>query len=95
MSSGTEGLDSPDSNKIPDETQRQIDTCHQIMRAMTGVFLVAFGLIIVMTTFSTGPFVQTAGKGLYYLILLSGLVSLLTWGYRSRLEKRLSVPPVV
>lgn len=95
MSSEAQSPDGPGNEAVAAETQRQLDVCHQVMRAMTGVFLVAFGLIIVLTTFSTGPFVRMTGKGLYYLILMSGLVSFVTWAYRSRLEKRLRVPPVV
>ena len=91
--SSAESPNGSDEEQI--KIERHMDSCQQVMRAMTGVFLVAFGLIIVMTTFSTGPFVRTAGKGLYYLILLSGLVSLVTWAYRTRLEKRFRVPPVV
>lgn len=84
------------SEGAPDSpTAQRIAQCHGILRAMTGVFLVSFGLIIVMTTFSTGPFVRVAAKGLYYLILLSGAVSFATWLYRTRLEKRLTMPPLI
>jgi hypothetical protein len=90
---GGDSLEEP--GPAASQVEDKIAQCHKILRAMTGVFLVAFGLIIIMTTFSTGPFVQTAGKGFYYLIVLSGLVSLMTWLYRTQLEKRLRVPPIL
>jgi len=55
----------------------------------TIVILVSFALIIVSTTVSTGPFVQVLGKALYYVIVLGVVVSLATWIFRGRLEKRL------
>jgi hypothetical protein len=66
-----------------------IDACQKVLRLTTGVILVAFLLIIATTTFSTGPFVQAAGKVLYYVIVVDALISLGTWYYRTRLEKRL------
>ena len=63
--------------------------CQNILRCTTGIILTAFVLIIVLTTVSTGPFVQMAGKALYYAIILAALVSLGTWFYRTRLEKRM------
>ena len=76
--------------------------CHKILRAMTGIILGTFAVIIAMTTVSTGPFVQvngqlfystgsfvqTSGKLLYYLIVLAALLSLGAWLYRIRLEKQ-------
>jgi hypothetical protein len=76
----------------PDPTQqeysRTFTLCQQILRVTTGVILAAFVSIIAMTTVSTGPFVQTVGKLLYYVIVLAALVSLGTWFYRTRLAKR-------
>jgi|APSaa5957512622_1039677.scaffolds.fasta_scaffold35702_2 hypothetical protein len=66
-----------------------INACQKVLRLTTGVILVAFLLIIATTTFSTGPFVQTAGKVLYYVIVVDALISLGTWYYRTRLEKHL------
>lgn len=66
-----------------------LQNCQTAMRLATGIILGAFVLIIGMTTFSTGPAVQFLGKVLYYVIVLSILISLGIWYYRSRLEKRL------
>lgn len=66
--------------------------CQKILRLTTGIILAAFVLIIVLTTVSTGPFVQVAGKVLYYVIIFDALVSLGTWFYRTRLEKRTREP---
>ena len=71
------------------EIEATVKRCHRMMRVATGVILAAFVLIIGMTTFSTGPFVQAVGKGLYYVILLSILLSLGVWYYRTKLEKKL------
>jgi len=68
---------------------RAIDACQKVLRLATGVILVAFVAIIATTTISTGPFVQTTGKILYYVIVVDAFVSLGTWYYRTRLEKRL------
>ena len=77
------------------ESDKGFARCQQILRLMTGVFLVALVLIILLTTISTGSFVQITAKILYYFILLSGLVSLITWLYRIRIEKRLRLPPII
>ena len=66
-----------------------LQNCQRAMRLATGIILGAFVLIIGMTTVSTGPAVQFFGKALYYVIVLSILISLGIWYYRSRLEKRL------
>ena len=52
---------------------------HRVLRYLTGVMIVAFVLIVLLTTISTGPFVQVVARGLYYLILCVPVVSLLTW----------------
>ena len=65
-----------------------IAACQQILRLATVVILSAFVLVIVLTTISTGPLVQQMGKSLYFVIVGSALVSLVTWFFRTRLEKR-------
>jgi len=78
------------SENLPRRDSREtIATCQKILRFTTGVILTAFVLIIALTTISTGPFMQVAGKALYYVIVLDAVVSLGTWYYRTRLEKRL------
>jgi membrane protein implicated in regulation of membrane protease activity len=71
------------------DTQWNIAMCHQVLRAATALILGSFVLIIVATTISNGPFVQVLGKGLYYAIVISAVVSLLTWVYRTRLERQM------
>ena len=71
------------------ENDPALRVCQQILRSATIVILVSFALIIVSTTVSTGPFVQVLGKALYYVIVLGVVVSLATWIFRGRLEKRL------
>ena len=71
------------------DIEATVKKCHKMMRFATGVILAAFVLIIGVTTFSTGPVVQVVGKGLYYVILLSILLSLGVWYYRSKREKLL------
>ena len=63
--------------------------CNKMLRVSTGVVLLAFVLIVGMTTFSTGPFVRSCGQVLYYVIVLDGFFSLGVWLLRARLEKRL------
>ena len=77
-------------NSAPSESaEAAIGLCQRILRAATVIILGSFLIIIVSTTVSTGAFVQTLGKGLYYAIVASAVVSLLTWYYRTRLERRL------
>jgi hypothetical protein len=68
--------------------QRSIVRCQNVLRVLTGVILGAFGLIVAMTTWSTGGFVQVTAKGLYYVIILSAVASLGTWVYRLLMEKQ-------
>ncbi len=68
--------------------EKIVAICQRVLRLTTGVFLAAFILIIAMTTLSTGPYVRMAAKGLYFLILVSALVSLGVWLYRNKTEKR-------
>jgi len=70
-----------------------MDLCQQVYRIATGAILIAFLLIIVLTTASTGPMVQFLGKALYYTILLSVVASLVTWLVRLRLEKKALAEP--
>ncbi len=64
--------------------------CQKIIRINTGIILVAFALIIILTTVSTAEWVRAAGKALYYVIALQALTSVGTWYYRTRLEKALA-----
>ena len=64
--------------------------CQKILRINTGVILVAFALIIILTTVSTAEWVRATGKALYYVIALQALTSVGTWYYRTRLEKALA-----
>ena len=66
-----------------------IARCQRILRFMTVAIMVSFLLIIILTTASTGGFVQVTAKGLYHVILLSAVASLVTWVVRIRLEKRM------
>ena len=66
-----------------------VELCQTILRISTGIILMAFALIIVVTTISTQEWAQLAGKGLYYIIVLDAVVSLGVWYYRTRLEKDL------
>ena len=64
--------------------------CQKILRINTGVILVAFALIIILTTVSTAEWVRATGKALYYLIALQAVTSVGTWYCRTRLEKALA-----
>ena len=64
--------------------------CHKILRINTGVILAAFALIIIFTTISTSEWVRATGKVLYYVIVSQALASVMTWYYRTRLEKALA-----
>ena len=66
-----------------------IEECQKVLRAMTGIILLSFVLIVVLTTASTAVFVQFAAKTLYYLILASAVTSLITWAVRVRLQKKI------
>ena len=77
-----------DDNK---DYQHCITICQKILHTTTGIILGSFALIVVMTTVSTGPLVRGGGKALYYIILFSILVSLVTWYLRVRMEKRIAV----
>lgn len=77
-----------EKNELPGVAER-IQRCQRFLRLMTGIILGAFALIILMTTFSTGPAVQSGGKLLYYLIVLAAFSSLGVWLYRVWLEKHL------
>lgn len=65
---------------------------HRVLRFLTGVMIVAFLLIVVLTTISTGPFVQVTARGLYFLILAVPVASLLTWVLRLWAERRAAGP---
>lgn len=65
-----------------------LESCQRILRVLTGVMIGAFGLIVLLTTVSTGPFAQVAGRGLYFAILACAAVSLGTWLARLCAERR-------
>ncbi len=69
--------------------------CQLFMRAATAVIMGAFVLIVVLTTASTGAFVQVAAKVLYYVIVTSAIFSVVVWFYRTRIEKRIRIPRVL
>ncbi len=76
---------------VGDGSQRSlaaIAACQKVLRSMTAIILVAFVLIIVLTTASTSPVVQVTAKALYYLILAAALTSLMAWIARVRLQKK-------
>jgi Kef-type K+ transport system membrane component KefB len=62
--------------------------CQRVYRVATGVILTAFVLLILITTVSTGSFVQLTGKALYYVVLGGALLLAATWYRRTQLEKR-------
>ena len=72
-----------------------ITRCQRILHALTGVMIGAFVLILLMTTFSTGPFVQVTGRGLYFLILAGAVLSFAAWLVRGRAEGLLGRDPDV
>lgn len=74
-----------DTGRDPTAT---LESCQRILRALTGVMIGAFGLIVLLTTVSTGPFAQVAGRGLYFAILTCAAVSLGAWLARLRAERR-------
>ena len=65
-----------------------IAACQKVLRFMTAIILVAFVLIIVLTTVSTSPVVQVTAKAFYYLILAAALTSLVAWIARVRVQKK-------
>ena len=69
---------------------RALALCQKMLRINTGVILVAFALIIILTTISTSEWVRATGKVLYYVIVSQALASAMTWYYRTRLEKALA-----
>ena len=66
-----------------------IATCQRILRSLTGAMIGAFILIVVLTTFSVGEPVQIIGRGLYFIILASVVVSLAVWAVRVRFEREM------
>jgi hypothetical protein len=66
-----------------------LEVCHRSLRILTGVMIGAFVLIILCTTISTGPAVQVVGRGLYFVILLSAVASLVIWITRLRTERKM------
>ena len=74
---------------------KQVGYCQRFLRGATAVIMGAFVLIIILTTASTGAFVQVAAKVLYYVIVTSAIFSVFAWFYRSRIEKRIRLPRVL
>lgn len=72
----------------PPAVPTAIGICQRVLRALTGVMIAAFVLIILLTTASTGPVAQVAGRSLYYVILAAAAVSLAAWAVRVRLERK-------
>ena len=68
------------------------EASHRVLRFLTGVMIVAFLLIVVLTTISTGPFVQVTARGLYFLILAVPVASLVTWILRLWAQRRAAEP---
>ena len=71
-----------------DQIVRAIQQCKSVLRGTTIGILTALGSIIVLTTISTSTFVQISAKGLFYLIVLQLLVSLVVWRLQARMIKR-------
>ncbi|MCY3737915.1 MAG: hypothetical protein OXG13_16005 [Gemmatimonadaceae bacterium] len=78
----------PPAEARPRDPAALYEASHRVLRFLTGVMIVAFLLIVVLTTVSTGPFVQIAARGLYFLILAVPVASLLTWILRLWAERR-------
>ena len=74
---------------------KQVGYCQLFLRTATAVIMGAFVLIIIMTTASTGAFVQVAAKVLYYVIIASAICSVVVWFYRTRIERRIRVPRIL
>lgn len=66
-----------------------IAMCHRALKWLTITIMTSILLVIAMTTFSTGTFVQIAGKGLYLVVIGAAIVSVAVWSVRVRLQKRL------
>lgn len=75
-----------------EKVRAEVAVCHRVLHVATGIILGAFVLIILTTTFSTGPAARTLGKACYFVIVVCALISLMVWYYRTRLEKRLERP---
>ena len=63
--------------------------CHRALKWLTVTIMTSILLVIAMTTFSTGTFVQIAGKGLYFVVIGAAITSVAIWSVRVRLQKRL------
>ena len=63
--------------------------CHRALKWLTITIMTSILLVIAMTTFSTGTFVQVAGKGLYFVVIGAAITSVAIWSVRLRLQKRL------
>ena len=78
--------------KAPADPGRDVEALyyisHRVLRYLTGVMIAAFVLIVVLTTISTGAFVQVVARGLYFLILSVPFASLLTWILRLWARRR-------
>ncbi len=77
-----------------DYTQ-SIATCQRILRSLTGAMIGAFVLIVILTTISVNEAIQIIGRGLYYVILASTVISLVVWIVRIRFERQMGKNPPV
>lgn len=66
-----------------------IAMCQKALKWLTVTIMTSILLVIAMTTFSTGTFVQIAGKGLYFVVTGAAITSVAIWMMRVRLQKRL------
>lgn len=82
----------PPAEARPRDPAALYEVSHRVLRFLTGVMIVAFLLIVVLTTISTGPFVQVTARGLYFLILAVPVASLLTWILRLWADRRAADP---
>lgn len=81
--SSTQELPAVNGNRWPSD-----EFFLKLQQILTALILVSFGLIVVLTTASTGPFVVVAGKLLFLLILLSVATWVATWIVKVWQEKR-------
>lgn len=70
------------------ELETSMVLCQRLYRFATGAILTSFVLLILLTTASTGSFVQSAGKTLYYVVVGGAFLSAAAWYRRTQLEKR-------
>ena len=84
-----------ETSPTEEEVARAIERCQAILRISMWIIPLALIFIIITTTFSTGATVRILAKASYYTAVLSIAVSLVTWAYRTKVEKRLRPPPII